>query len=83
MALLDAPELQAGGGWHQEEFRALVRRYEAATEPLARMAGVLGRWGDNSEVSIVLDLVRAIRSHADKIGNGLTVWLNLASIRQF
>jgi hypothetical protein len=40
--------------------RVIVKRYEAATEPLARMVGVLG-------------------AHADKIGNGLTVWLNLRS----
>jgi hypothetical protein len=79
IALLDASELQAAGSWDEEGFRARVRRYETATEPLARMVGVLGRWGDNSELPILLDLLRSVRAHADKIGNGLTVWLNLRS----
>jgi hypothetical protein len=43
------------------------------------MAGVLGRWGDDSEFPIVLDLLRAIRAHADKILGGLTAWLGLRS----
>jgi len=43
------------------------------------MAGVLGRWGDGSELPIVLDLLRAIRAHANKMGSGLNVWLNIRS----
>jgi hypothetical protein len=79
IALLDGSELAPIGHWSPEEFRARVARYEATTEPLARMAGVLSRWGDGSEISIVLDLLRAVRAHADKIGSGLTVWLSLRS----
>jgi hypothetical protein len=43
------------------------------------MAGVLGRWGDNSEFPIMLDLLRAIRAHADKVSGGLVIWLDLRS----
>jgi hypothetical protein len=79
ITLIDAPDLQAGGSWTPEEFRARVERYEAASEELARMTGVLGRWGDNSELPVVLDLLRAIRVHADKVRGGLVIWLDLRS----
>jgi hypothetical protein len=79
IAQLDASEFAANGSWGPEEFRARVRRYEAVTEPLTRMAGVLGRWGDGTELPIVLDLFRAIRAHADQIGSGVNFWLNIRS----
>jgi hypothetical protein len=79
IAQLDAPGLAPKGRWSPEDFRARVARYEAATEPLARMVGVLGRWGDGTELPIVLDLLGTIHAHADAIGSGLTVWLNIRS----
>jgi hypothetical protein len=79
IALLETPEFQAGGRRDQEEFRARIRRYEAASEALARMVGVLGRWGDNSELPIVLDLLRAVVAHADRILGGVVIWLSLRS----
>jgi hypothetical protein len=51
LSQLDAPELGARGRWSPEEFRVRIGRYETATEPLARTAGVLGRWGDGSDHS--------------------------------
>lgn len=73
----DSSAFTAQGVWNQAEFRSRIARYEAAAEPLARMAGVLGRWGDGSELSLVVDILRAIRAHADKVGSGLNVWLNI------
>ena len=43
---LDGEIFSAQGQWRQEGFCARVQQYESVTEPLARMAGVLGRWGD-------------------------------------
>lgn len=65
--------------WNQNEYRSRIGLYEASTEALARMAGVLGRWGDGSESLLVADILRAIRAHADNVGSGLTVWLNIRS----
>jgi hypothetical protein len=79
IAQLDAPEFAPHANWSPEEFRARIARYEAATEPLARMAGVLGRWGDGSELPVALDLLRAILAHADQIGSGMNGWLNIRS----
>jgi len=76
---LDGSQFAPHGQWNQEEFRSRVRRYEALAEPLTRMAGVLGRWGDGSELNTILDVVRGIYLQAEKIGNGLVVWLGLRS----
>ncbi|WP_313242847.1 SIR2 family protein [Stutzerimonas nitrititolerans] len=79
MAQLDGSQFAPHGQWSQEEFRSRVRRYEALAEPLTRMAGVLGRWGDGSELTTILDIIRGIYLQAEKVGNGLVVWLGLRS----
>lgn len=79
MVQLDEPQFAPHGQWSQEEFRSRVQRYKGLAEPLTRMAGVLGRWGDGSELNTVLDIVRGLYVHAEKVGSGLTVWLGLRS----
>lgn len=76
---LDGEAFTPQGQWSPEHFRSRVRLYESMTEPLARIAGVLGRWGDDVEFSLVLDVLRSLHHHAGMIGNGTTVWLNLRS----
>lgn len=79
IAQLDAADLAPQGAWDQAAFRARVTTYESAAEPIARMAGVLGRWGDDSELPLVLDIIRSLYAHAEKVGSGLTVYLNVRS----
>lgn len=79
MVQLDSQQFSPHGQWSQDEFRTRVQRYKAAAEPLTRMVGVLGRWGDGRELNTVLDIVRGLYVHAEKIGNGVTVWLGLRS----
>lgn len=74
---LDSDMFSVQGQWSPESFRARVRLYESMTEPLARMAGVLGRWGGGKDFDVVLDVLCSLYHHAGKIGNGLTAWLNL------
>lgn len=76
---LGAPELAPPGSWDQTEFRARVRRYEAIAEPLASVVGVVGRWGDDSELPLVLDIIRNLCAQADELGAGLSVYVNLRS----
>jgi hypothetical protein len=76
---LDSNEFAMPGRWDQAEFRSRVSNYEAATEALATMCGVLGRWGDDSELSLIGDIIRSLYAQAGKIGGGLTVYLNLRS----
>jgi hypothetical protein len=79
MMRLDAADLAPQGGWDQASFRVCVRIYESTTEPIARMVGVLGRWGDDSEFPLVLDIIRSLYAYAEKVGNGLTTYLNIRS----
>lgn len=79
MAQLDDPQFAPHGQWSQDEFRSRVQKYKAVAEPLTRMAGVLGRWGDGHELNTVLDIVRGLYVHAEKVRNGTTVWLDLRS----
>lgn len=76
---LETQNLVFHGSFTSEDFQKRVRLYEAITEPLARMAGVLGRWGDGSELGQVLDIIKALYSQAQKVGNGLVIWLGMRS----
>lgn len=79
LSLIESNKFTAGGSWNQDEFRMRVRRYESAIEPLSRVAGVLGRWGDDGELPIMLDVIRTLHARATKADGGLTVWLDLRS----
>ena len=62
-----------------EEVRRHVKIYEASVEPLARMVGVLGRWGENGECTTVINIVRSLLRHADGEKNGSGWLLSLRS----
>lgn len=79
LAQLDSPDLSPQHAWGQPEFRDRVRKYESITESLASMAGVLGRWGDGRELPLILDVIQSLYAQAEKIGGGLSVYLNLRS----
>ncbi|NII10985.1 SIR2 family protein [Oleiagrimonas sp. C23AA] len=79
LAQLDDYSFAPHGQWNQEDFRSRVSRYEALAEPLARMAGALGRWGEGNDLTLVLDILKGIYHQAEKIGNGLKIWLGLRS----
>lgn len=72
---LDAANLNSHGQLSPEEFARRIALYESITEPLARMAGVLGRWGNGSEQLLALDIIRRLCAHADRETAGLTVYL--------
>jgi hypothetical protein len=79
MALMDGEEFAVHGATDAAALRARIQRYEAITEGLVRVAGVLGRWGDGSELPVVLDLIRAIYAHAEKVQGGRTLYLGWRS----
>ena len=79
VAKLDTPDLAPGEGWSTQEFRKRVSIYETAAEPLAKVAGILARWGDGSETGLVLDILRLLYADAEKVRGGLDVWLRIRS----
>jgi hypothetical protein len=64
-----------GRTWSDEEFRRRVSRYEEICEPLARLFGLLGRWGDGGEVNILGEIFRELNIARED--NGLTALLSL------
>jgi hypothetical protein len=72
-------EFSPNADWKPEILRLRIKRYESLTEPLARMASVLGRWGDGSELSTVVDMVRTLCSRTDTMAGGKTGYLNIRS----
>ncbi|UPJ79481.1 SIR2 family protein [Bradyrhizobium sp. 183] len=74
---LGVKELSPQGSWSVDEFRRRLKVYEAATEPLAKAFGILGRWGDDTELATVADTIRGVVARANEVGSGLNVWLGL------
>jgi SIR2-like domain len=72
LAQLDSADFALPAQWDQAVFRARVRKYESVTEALASITGVLGRWGDGSELPLVLEVIRSLYAQAEKVGGGLT-----------
>ena len=79
LAQLDSPGFNPQLPWGQPEFRGRVRKYEAITESLACMVGVLGRWGDGRELPLVLDVIQSLYMQAEKVGGGNSGYLNVRS----
>ena len=64
--------------WHDAEgIRRRVAFYESATEPLARMVGVLGRWGDDTQHDAVVNALSSLVSQAQEERSGVTLLLDL------
>ena len=75
---LEAAESSGQATLNAEEFRRRVAICDATVEPLARMVGVLGRWGDGSELALLMDIVRSIHHRAAQ-GSGLANGTGLGS----
>lgn len=71
--------LTAQSNWSIDEFNRRIDRYESYSEPLGRLAGVLGRWGEGSESLLMHDVIRSLWTRTTTIENGLTAWLKIRS----
>lgn len=70
-------ELSVHGRWDPREFTTRVAIYERTTERLARTLGILGRWGDGSELCDVLNILSFTHRSLLEPRSGMTIWLNL------
>lgn len=61
--------------WSVEDFRRRVARYEASTESLGRVFGVMGRWGDGADLQLASEIVRDLAQQSSV--SGLTVWIEM------
>ncbi|MTW18781.1 hypothetical protein GJ689_21505 [Rhodoplanes serenus] len=76
LARLKGAEFGTNGEW-PKAFIEQVSQYEAATEALGRIFGVLGCWGTGAEVSLAHECIKA--SGTNRIGSGLEVLVKLQS----
>jgi hypothetical protein len=76
---LDSPDFQVPNQFDAAEFSGRVKMYESVTEGLATMVGVLGRWGSSNELPLVIDVIRSLYSQAERVGSGLTIYLDMRS----
>ena len=74
-ALRDPDFSFQGGRITPEDFRHRVARYEALTEPLARIFGIAGRWGDHASEKLAANVFADI-AYPNPAG-GLTIWIDL------
>jgi hypothetical protein len=72
---LQTPDFALTGAFSRELISQRIVRLESVTEPLARIAGVLGRWGSGTEQRIITDLLAqfGVRDSA----GGLVMLINL------
>lgn len=57
-----------------EHLVAQAMTYEAAIEPLARLAGVLGRWGSGGEHVLVTDAIKGLHAASQAEQTGWVPW---------
>jgi hypothetical protein len=70
-------EMYNSDGDQPGEFRDWVRRYEAAAEPLVRLAGVVGRWGSQHEHDLMLEVIQTLLTNAYARRVGHQAWIEL------
>ena len=75
----DSAGLSNNGPFDPAEWRRRVGIYEAATEGLASTLGLLGRWGDGTDLSIAREAVQALYARADHNRGGLVAYVELQS----
>ncbi|PDS34686.1 hypothetical protein CO665_29470 [Rhizobium anhuiense] len=76
---IDAEGLTPDGTWSVEEFKSRVALYESFSEPLVRVAAIIGRWGGQTEHRVILEIVKTLSAQADRELGGLVAWLNIRS----
>ncbi|MBU2981025.1 SIR2 family protein [Lentibacter algarum] len=74
---LEKSDMGSGGTFSAEEFQRRVEVYEGATEGLAKICGLVGRWGDAAQIQFVVDAIGSLVDHAGLVNNGSTVFLNM------
>ncbi|TWG87954.1 SIR2-like protein [Cupriavidus gilardii J11] len=65
------------GADQKEVFRQYVETNEVATEAVATVAGVLGRWGGDEALELVLDTIRALFAKAREVQSGYPPYIEI------
>jgi hypothetical protein len=78
MASLDSTEFDMSVQPTDESLKARVSALEARTEVVAKLLGVLGRWGDGQSFDLALDTVKSLIASSTRNRSGHTLWISVA-----
>ncbi|EIE52739.1 hypothetical protein C357_02169, partial [Citreicella sp. 357] len=62
-----------------EDFQKRVALYESISEGLAKVCGLIGRWGDVAQLRTVIDAIKGVLSFAAETQGGRVVYLEMRS----
>ncbi|PTW38811.1 SIR2 family protein [Rhodovulum kholense] len=72
-------DLAPRGSVTPEDFQNRVAIYESVSEGLAKVCGLIGRWGDDAQLRTVTDAIKGLLSFASDYQNGITLYLEMQS----
>ena len=75
----DQEDLAPHGSVAPEDFQNRVACYEALSEGLAKVCGLIGRWGDDAHLRTVTDAIKGLLSFASEQQNGIVLYLEMRS----
>lgn len=73
--------MYASDGEGPKGFKDWVLRYESMSEPLVRLAGVIGRWGSHHEHQLMIEVIQTLLSKAYARRVGSEDWVELKRYR--
>lgn len=77
IARLNQDDMKAQGNFSPEEFQRRVSVYEGASEGLSKVSGLVGRWGDQSQIDLVVEAIKRLWDHAEDNSGGLVAFINI------
>jgi len=77
IAALDGQALPPHGHFTPEEFQRRVSVYEGAVEGLAKVCGLIGRWGTSQQLRLVVEAIKSLVDHAESVNGGLVVFTEM------
>lgn len=75
----DQDDLAPHGPVAAQDFQKRVAIYEAISEGLAKVCGLIGRWGDDAQLKTVTDAIKGVLSFAAEAQGGRVVYVVMRS----
>ncbi len=73
----DQGDMDLHGAIAPEDIQRRVAVYESISEGLTKACGLIGRWGEPSQIAIVIDAIRTILNFANDNNGGLVIYIEL------
>lgn len=73
----DQNDMGLSGPVQDNDILRRIALYEGVSEGLTKVCGLVGRWGDQSQISIVVDAIRAILNFAKDNQGGVVIYIEL------